>query len=87
MLRDINSLDFDADFHVVFSNAALHWIKDHRPLLEKVYRSLREGGVIRFNFAGEGNCSHFSRVVSSAIEHERYSKYFSGFVWPCICPP
>jgi trans-aconitate methyltransferase len=86
MLRDINSLDFDADFHVVFSNAALHWIKDHRPLLEKVYRSLKGGGVIRFNFAGEGNCSHFFRVVSSAIEHERYSMYFSGFVWPWYMP-
>ena len=27
---DINSLDYQNTFDVIFSNAALHWIKDHK---------------------------------------------------------
>ena len=26
---DINQLDFESRFDVIFSNAALHWVKDH----------------------------------------------------------
>ena len=51
---DINDLDFVEKFDVVFSNATLHWVKDHKRLLRNVRRSLRPGGVLRFNFAGKG---------------------------------
>ena len=30
---DINSLDYHNTFDVIFSNAALHWIKDHKKTL------------------------------------------------------
>src|SRR5262249_40878831 len=29
---DASELSFDREFNVVFSNAALHWIVDHRPV-------------------------------------------------------
>ena len=59
LLMDINDLNHVEQFDVVFSNATLHWIKDHQRLLRNVGRALRKGGRLRFNFAGEGNCSHF----------------------------
>jgi len=59
LLMDINELNYSDEFDVVFSNATLHWIKDHKHLLRNVGRALRQGGRLRFNFAGEGNCSRF----------------------------
>ena len=56
---DINSLDFESEFDVVFSNAALHWIKSHKALLGNVFRALKSGGILKFNFAGDGNCANF----------------------------
>ena len=53
-LMDIGAIDFDDEFDVVFSNAALHWVKGHERLIANVYRSLRASGVARFNFAGDG---------------------------------
>ena len=86
LLRDTDSLDFEDEFDLVFSNAALHWIKDHVRLLKNVFRALRRNGALRFNFAGVGNCSHFFSVVKSAMKHDRYAKYFSDFVWPWFMP-
>ena len=83
---DINALNFENEFDIVFSNAALHWIKDHRVLLENVHRSLKNGGALRFNFAGDGNCANFFGVVKEAIDLPQFARYFSGFEWPWYMP-
>lgn len=86
LLMDIHALDFNDEFDVVLSNATLHWIRDHDRLLENVYRSLRHSGILRFNFAGEGNCAHFIRVIKEAISHPVFKKYFADFQWPWYMP-
>ncbi|NLW50915.1 MAG: methyltransferase domain-containing protein [Candidatus Brocadiaceae bacterium] len=84
---DINEIDFQSRFDVVVSNATLHWVKDHRRLLANVRRALRPAGHVRFNFAGEGNCSHFFRVVREAMATERFALHFARFEWPWYMPP
>jgi len=84
---DINDLDFDEQFDVVFSNATLHWVKDHKRLLRNVLRSLRPGGLLRFNFAGEGNCSNFFSVIQEAMARQEFRSFFIGFEWPWYMPP
>lgn len=86
IIMDINDLTFDAEFDVVFSNAALHWVREHGTLLRKVRQGLRAGGVLRFNFGGDGNCSHFFRVVKEAMGLEAFSPYFATFQWPWYMP-
>lgn len=86
LLQDIDSLDFEEEFDLIFSNAALHWVKDHERLLRKVRRALRGGGKIRFNFAGDGNCSHFFRVVRESMEKPAFQGYFQNFEWPWYMP-
>jgi len=41
---DITDLEFEPEFDVVFSNAALHWEVDHRSVLRGIAASLRPGG-------------------------------------------
>ena len=85
-LMDINRMNFKDEFDIVFSNATLHWIKDHKKLLTKVFSILKIGGIIRFNFAGEGNCSYFFRVIRDVIGLHEYAIYFNKFVWPWYMP-
>lgn len=86
ILLDIKAMKFKDEFNVIFSNAALHWIKDHRRLLRIVLKALRKSGVLRFSFAAEGNCSHFFKVVRKTIERKEFACYFEGFVWPWYMP-
>ena len=83
---DINSLDFESEFDVVFSNAALHWIKSHKALLGNVFRALKSGGILKFNFAGDGNCANFFSVVKEAIKLPQFVYSFSDFEWPWYMP-
>lgn len=83
---DINELDFEEAFDVVFSNAALHWVTDHPRLLGNIYRALRSGGYLRFQFAGDGNCMNFFAVVHEAVVREDFQTSFSGFEWPWYMP-
>jgi len=85
-VRDINGLDFEDEFDIVFSNATLHWIKNHDALLGKVHRALKQGGILKFNFAGDGNCANFFSVVQEAIKLPPFSRYFSAFEWPWYMP-
>ncbi len=85
-VRDINDLNFENEFDIIFSNAALHWIKNHDALLGKVFCALKRGGVLRFNFAGDGNCANFFNVVKEAIKKPQFASYFSDFVWPWYMP-
>ncbi len=84
--RDIDELDFNQGFDIVFSNAALHWVRDHDNLLANVHRSLKPGGVARFNFAGDGNCSCFLSTIRELMSRAKYSRYFEEFLWPWYMP-
>lgn len=85
-VRDINSLNFKNKFDIIFSNATLHWIKNHETLLGNVFRALKNGGVLKFNFAGDGNCANFFSVVKEAIKLRQFARYFSDFEWPWYMP-
>ena len=83
---DINDLSFEGKFDVVFSNATLHWVKDHDALLANAYRSLVGGGGVRFNFAADGNCAHFFEVVREVMARDAYAGSFASFEWPWTMP-
>jgi len=83
---DINHMDFSDEFDLIFSNAALHWVKNHKLLLLNCYKALKSGGVIRFNFAGDGNCSNFYEVVREVMNYPAYSMHFENIEWPWYMP-
>ena len=85
-LMDIDDLDFTDEFDVIFSNATLHWVKDHQKLLSNVHRALRPGGRVRFDFASDGNCVNFFAVIREAMALDRFAEAFDGFEWPWYMP-
>ena len=83
---DINEIDFESEFDLVFSNATLHWIKDHKKLLSNVFKALKDKGAARFQFAGDGNCSNLIRILKEIISAKNYASYFAEFDWPWYMP-
>jgi trans-aconitate methyltransferase len=86
LLQDINELNCDNEFDLIFSNATLHWIKDHKKLLENCHKALKDKGYIRFDFAGDGNCQNFIAVVKEVMNEEQFQKYFTDYEWPWYMP-
>jgi trans-aconitate methyltransferase len=85
-LLDINAIDFESEFDLIFSNATLHWIKDHRKLLRNVLKALKDQGAARFQFAGDGNCSNLIRILKEVTSAKDYAPYFGNFDWPWYMP-
>jgi trans-aconitate 2-methyltransferase len=54
-LAEAADLPFSAEFDVVFSNATLHWVLDHVPVLCGIQRCLRPGGMLLLQMGGRGN--------------------------------
>jgi trans-aconitate methyltransferase len=85
-LQDIGKISVESEFDVVFSNATLHWVKNHNKLLANVYGSLIDGGTARFQFGGDGNCSNLIAVLRETISQKDYAGYFENFEWPWYMP-
>ena len=83
---DINDIDFENRFDVIFSNAALHWVKDHAKLLNNSLQALKGNGVLLWDFAGEGNCANFYTVVREQMRRKKYEPYFRDYEWPWYMP-
>ena len=82
MQVDAGELPFDSEYDIIFSNAALHWIKDPEPVLKGFWRSLRPGGALLMQFGGRGNAAEILKIIDSMLEDEKWSCYFRDFVFP-----
>lgn len=83
---DINHLTLSDKFDLIFSNATLHWIKDHIKLWKSIYPLLNNKGIIRFNFAADGNCASFFKIIKKIIQKTEYVQFFKEFEWSWFMP-
>ncbi|XCN74020.1 MAG: methyltransferase domain-containing protein [Candidatus Electrothrix aestuarii] len=80
--RDAKDLTCEAEFDVVFSSAALHWVLDHRPVLTGISRALKLGGRILLQMAGKGNAASVIAVLDELLQSEKWQPYFTDFTFP-----
>lgn len=78
---DIRKLAVNDHYDVAFSNAALHWIKDHPPILRRIAKAMKKGGRLLFQMGGKGNAKQVIAVVNRLIEG-RWKEYFRDFNFP-----
>jgi trans-aconitate methyltransferase len=79
---DAAGLAFASGFDVAFSNAALHWVKDHRSVLAGVARSLKPAGRVLFQMGGRGNAADIVAVMDEMRERSEWRGYFHDFRFP-----
>ncbi len=69
---DASALPFDSEFDVIYSNAALHWVLDHRPVLAGIARSLKAGGRCVLQMGGEGNGDRVIAAMEACLEDPQW---------------
>jgi len=67
-LMDARELTFDHQFDAVFSNAALHWVKQADAVIDGVKRALVEGGRFVCEMGGDGNVARVAQGVARVME-------------------
>jgi trans-aconitate methyltransferase len=67
-VADAARLDFETEFDAVFTNAALHWVKDADGVIRGVWRALKPGGRFVGEFGGAGNVERPRRALIAALD-------------------
>jgi trans-aconitate methyltransferase len=67
-LMDGHRLSFTNEFDAVFSNAALHWMKDPDAVIAGVAKALKPGGRFVAEFGGYGNVTLVEQAINEAFK-------------------
>jgi len=62
------NLTFKSEFDAVFSNAALHWMKDAKAVIDGVWRALKPGGRFVGEMGGAGNVASVRGALHRALD-------------------
>jgi trans-aconitate 2-methyltransferase len=81
-LMDARELGFENQFDVVFSNAVLHWIKDHRLVVEGLFKSLKPKGKILLQMGAKDGVSLYLSVLDQIMLLPEWKSYFQNFEFP-----
>ena len=79
---DARRLHFSNRFDRIFSNAALHWVLDHRPVLAGMFQALRSGGLVVAQMGGLGNAAGVVSAVDALVRQDAWQKFFADFSFP-----
>jgi SAM-dependent methyltransferase len=66
-VMDGQALGFEREFDAVFSNAALHWMRDSDRVIQGVSRALRPGGRFVGEFGGQGCVAKILAAMEAAL--------------------
>ena len=61
------ALPYEAQFDAVFSNAALHWIRDASAVLKNVHRALKPHGRFVAEMGGQGNIAAIRTALQATL--------------------
>jgi trans-aconitate methyltransferase len=68
----------DALFDAVFSNAALHWVRDQDAMMAQVRRVLKPGGRFVAEMGGHGNIAAIRVALMAALERRGFGDREEG---------
>jgi len=83
---DMRTIDYTEDFDRVFSNAAMHWVKDQGRVLRNIYQSLKPGGLMVIQMGGRGNAGDLFACITPLMETKPWIRYFQDFEFPYAFP-
>ena len=62
----------DGTFDAVFSNAVLHWVRDHDRMMQQVHRVLKPGGRFVAEMGGHGNVAAIHVALTAILERHGF---------------
>lgn len=72
MQADASELPFHEEFDAIFSNAALHWVLDHKPVVAGIARSLCPGGRCVLQMGGKGNGDTVVEAMEACLQDSQW---------------
>jgi trans-aconitate 2-methyltransferase len=81
-VMDATDIHLDKKFDIAFSNATLHWVKDHPAVLASLKKHLNPNAKILFQMGGKGNALEIISSIEQVITSSKWSEYFKGFDFP-----
>jgi trans-aconitate 2-methyltransferase len=82
LCKNALDLNFENQFEVVFSNAALHWIKDHKKVLQGISRALKPSGKLLLQMGGKGNAWETISVLNVVLQKPKWKNFFKEMTFP-----
>jgi trans-aconitate methyltransferase len=67
-VADGEKLEFGPEFDAVFTNATLHWLKDHDAAIDGAWRALKPGGRFVGECGGHGCVAQIRAALGRALE-------------------
>jgi trans-aconitate methyltransferase len=80
-VRDARELLFDRKFDAVFSNAALHWIRESEKVISGVAKALKPGGRFVAELGGKKNIERLMKSIENAFERFGTGNYQDAHLW------
>jgi trans-aconitate methyltransferase len=68
-------------YDAVFSNAALHWVKNQDGMMQSVYKSLKPGGRFVAEMGGKGNVAKLIAATKKVLIKHGYPEQAKTQVW------
>jgi trans-aconitate methyltransferase len=80
-VANASNFNEQGQYDAVFSNAALHWVKDHDGMMDSVYKSLKPGGRFVAEMGGKGNVEKIIAATKKVLEQHGYHKQAQTQIW------
>jgi trans-aconitate methyltransferase len=81
---DARLLGFAAEFDLVVSFNALHWVLDQQAALSSIRAALKPGGRALLRMVSKGDRKSIEAVVDETRGEPRWARYFAGFRAPFV---
>lgn len=75
----------DSDFDIVFSNACIQWVPDHKNLLRNLISLVKKDGVLAVQIPMNQN-EPVHRIKTELMSSEKWNKYLFLANAPCSRP-
>lgn len=75
------SLQVEAPFDAIFSNAALHWMKPPEAVVACMAQALRPGGRLVAEFGGKDNIAAVSNALTTALDEGGHREWRAIYPW------
>jgi len=80
--QDARALQVSDRYDLIFSNAVLHWVVDHKPVLRGMYQALKPGGRVVAQMGGKGNADRVIEAVTKTMVEPAWQSWFKSFSFP-----
>ncbi|MGE7090526.1 class I SAM-dependent methyltransferase [Lysinibacillus sp. NPDC048646] len=80
-VQDAATMHFTNEFDAIFSNAALHWMKQQDSVIQRIFQALKPNGRFVAEMGGHGNIASIVGALRQSMHDLRFPYIEDYFPW------